>query len=47
MAFISQNLILDSEKEKDFMDLLVGLFQAHQPQNATEAVLIEKMAIAL
>lgn len=46
-GILSKDLVLATEENADFQQLLKGLVDAHQPDGATEIILVEKMAIAL
>ena len=46
-GLLSQSLLVGDESEADFDVLIQGLIDSHQPQDLAEALLVEKMAIAL
>lgn len=46
-GMLSNDLVISGEDEKDYKKLLDRLLDSHQPDNATEIILVEKMAIAL
>ena len=46
-GLLSKDLLLFDESKEDYEQLLNGLIESHQPANLSEALLVEKMAIAL
>jgi hypothetical protein len=44
---LSKSLVVFSEEQQEFDDLLTNLIEAHDPFNQSEMMLVEKMAIAL
>jgi hypothetical protein len=45
-GLLSQTVVLEKESEERFLELLDEYMQTHQPQNVTEAALVETMVIA-
>jgi hypothetical protein len=45
-GLLSKELLLSWEEEKDYRRLLNALVEEHQPEGATEVLLVEQMAVA-
>ena len=46
-GLLAKHLLLTDESEEDYQALLAGLIESHAPADTAEAVMVEKMAIAL
>lgn len=46
-GILSRDLVIDTEDPSEFAALLDGLLDAHEPAGAAEALLVEKIAMAL
>lgn len=46
-GILSQNLVILHENQEEFHELLDNLMAAHNPENQSELLLVEKMGIAL
>src|SRR5580704_1217365 len=46
-GLLAETIVLDDEKEDEFLELLEALFEEHQPQTPTEAMLVDTIAAAI